>query len=838
MVTEIRSRDAKGEERVSYKVGFAKELSERGRTSLDKQIDKRISKLPDSYETPLSRDVLNDRYVKRTSTGKLLETQKDVYVRVARVLAHADAQYDLSQKQVLDNFVTNYTLMARKLFMPNSPTLMNGGYPNGQLSACFVLPVGDSIAEILDAVKKTGVIHKSGGGTGFNFGRIRPADYFVSTTYGKASGPLSFIGIFNEVTRAVNQGGFRRGANMGILPVHHPNIREFIDSKTNLTSFQNFNFSVGVTDEFIKAYQEDREYELIDPTNSRPVMRLKAREVFDKIVKNAHMYGEPGIILLDRINRGNPTPKLGKIEATNPCGEQPLLSNEACNLGSINLVEFVDRKVKKFDYKRLEEVTELATRFLDNVIDANCFPFQDIADIVGKTRKIGLGVMGFADTAALLGHAYDSPEAVALAERIMSTVQNLSRATSESIGTERGNFPAYEGSIYDKGKRKPMRNAARTTMAPTGSISLICNGVSSGCEPLFSITQERTITGSETKLKYFDKGFELAILDAGLKPEEFWESISKNDGKLEGIVGIPDEIKRVFKRGKDLPVKAHFDIQRAFQRYTDNAVSKTLNFPKGASEQQIREIYEAVFRDPIIKGVTVYVEGSRDDVISSGKAREPRLVWNNIQPPGLLEMKLMMDGMKIAIAAEDNIHIGIAHKLYKHKTSSQYYFYPYEIFQNRLPIGDQESIEFIQTGMERAMMLKSKDTNIVKWLRSMKSVKSSEHGFGEKKCFGLSHGVASALEYVFRRQGIIGDDKNGQMVQLVTLNDLEEVKSKEEAKQLLANWRGGKLDEGKKYDSTANRDVKNKCPDCGETLIHEEGCHGGKCPKCKYDSCL
>lgn len=838
MVIEIKRVDSKGEEREGYKVGSVKELSERRLSSIDKHLDRRVAKLKDPYETALSKNVLTDRYLKRNAAGKILETPKDMYVRVARMVSHVDAQYGASLKEVIERFGAYYNLMASKDFMPNSPTLMNGGFPEGQLSACFVIPVGDSIKQILTAALRTGLIHKSGGGTGFNFGYIRPADYFVSTTYGKASGPLSFMGIFNEVTRAVNQGGFRRGANMGIMPCHHPMILEFIDAKTDLTSFENFNFSVGITDEFIKAYQEGREYDLIDPTNDKPVARLKAKEVFDKIVRNAHLYGEPGVIFLDRINRGNPTPKLGKIEATNPCGEQPLLPNEACNLGSINLVNFIDLKSRRFDYRRLEDIVELSTGFLDNIIDANCFPFYEIAEMVGKTRKIGLGIMGFADAAALQGFSYDSPEAVEFAEKVMSLIDSKAKSFSEAIAKERGNFPSYEGSIYDRGKRKPMRNSGRTTIAPTGSISLICNGVSYGCEPVPSVTQQRTITGSGKLLSYFNKGFELAMLNAGLKPDDFWEEISKNDGRLKDLEKIPEEIREVIKIAKDLPVKAHFDILRAFQKYTNNAVSKTLNFPEGASEEQIREIYEAVFRDPIIKGVTVYVEGSREDVISSGKEKGPKLVWHNIAPPGLLEMKLMMDGIKIAVGVEDNIHIAISSKLYKHKTTGQYYLWPYEIFQNRLPIGDQESIEFIQEGMERAMMLKSPATDLVKWLRSMKSVKSSEYGFGEKKSFGLSHGVASSLEYIFRRQGLIGDDEKKNMVQLVSLKDLEEVKDKDEARNLLAKWRGGSLDSEKKYDSTANRDVKNKCPKCGEKLIHEEGCHGGKCPKGCFDTCL
>ena len=843
MVIEVKHAHKKivrGEEkeeiRRGYKVGQVKELSGKRKNSLYKALNKSVPNLREPYDSHLAKIVLEDRYLKRDSKGNMLENTKDCYMRVARTLASVDAQYGATLKQCRENFERYYDLMASKDFMPNSPTLMNAGFPLGQLSACFVLPVEDSIDSILESVKRTGLIHKSGGGTGFNFGKIRPVDYFVSTTYGKASGPLSFIGIFNEATDAINQGGFRRGANMAIFPCYHPDIMKFVDAKTDLSSFQNFNFSVGITDEFIEAYRNDGYYDTINPMDGSVVGRLKAREVFKRVIDNAHRYGEPGVILLDRINRDNPTPNLGIIDSTNPCGEQPLLPNEACNLGSINLPNFLDLKRRSFDYNRLEDVVESATRFLDNVIDANVLPFPEIAEAMAWTRKIGLGVMGFADVAALLGYPYDSQEAAELGEKIMKKVTTKARETSEKIAEDRGNFSAYEGSIYDKGKKsKPMRNSTRTTIAPTGTISLICNGVSSGIEPPFSITQQRKITGSDRMLQYFNKGFEIAMQERGIDPQEYWEAIKDNDGRLEGVKGIPKELVKVFKIGKDLDVKAHLDVQRGFQKYTDNAVSKTLNFMEGSSKDDIRKVYETIFDDPIIKGVTVYVEGSREDVITSGKKKLPKLVWNDLQAPKVLKTKRVHDGFKVKVGLEDNIHLSVSSGVCKHKETGQYYLWPYEIFQNRLPIGDQESIEFSQQGMERSMMMKNPGTDLVKWIRSMKSVRSSEFGLGENKSFGLSHSAGVALEYVLRRQGIVGEDENGKLAQLVSLGDLKEIKDEKEIEEVLSE-RFGSI-EKETYDVTKNRDSKDLCPVCKKKLLHQEGCYGGRCPDGCWDSC-
>ena len=512
-------------------------------------------------------------------------------------------------------------------FLPNSPTLMNAGTDLGQLSACFVLPVGDSIEEIFDAVKYAAMIHKSGGGTGFSFSRLRPKASRVGSTGGVASGPVSFLRIFNTATEQVKQGGTRRGANMGILRVDHPDIEEFIRAKEKDGEFNNFNLSVGLTEAFMQAVEQDAEYELIQPQNGEAVKRLRAREIFDLLVKKAWQSGDPGIIFLDRINRDNPTPEQGDIESTNPCGEQPLLPYEACNLGSINLSCFyrpghngdADPAAKGIDWDALREVIHLSVHFLDNVIDASRFPLERIAETVRRNRKIGLGVMGFADLLYELGIAYDSEAGTALGERIMAFVNEEGHRASTELARERGPFPAWEHSAYARRGEGPYRNATVTTIAPTGTLSLLA-GCSSGVEPLFALCFTRNILDGE-KLLEVNPFFEQAVRAAGLDSAELMQTVLEK-GSIRDMDVLPESLRRVFVTAMDIDPVWHLRMQAAFQRHTDNAVSKTVNLPNSATEQDIYDIYWLAFKEGC-KGVTVYRDGCKAlQVLATGEGQK------------------------------------------------------------------------------------------------------------------------------------------------------------------------------------------------------------------------
>ncbi len=551
--------------------------------------------------TDNARQILKARYLKKNAEGELIETPREMFKRVADNIASVSARYDESEEEAAREF---YQVMSNLEFLPNSPTLMNADNDLQQLSACFVLPVEDSMEEIFDAIKNSALIHKSGGGTGFNFSRLRPKNDRVKSTGGVASGPVSFMKIFDEATNTVKQGGKRRGANMGVMRVDHPDIRNFITCKEDENILNNFNISVALTDEFMTALKNEEDYPLINPRTGEEVGRESAQEIFDLIVKMAHKNGEPGIIFLDRINADNPTPELGEIESTNPCGEQPLLPYEACNLGSINLSKMVKGEIGRaeIDFAKLRKTVQIAVRFLDNVIDVSEFPLPEITEMVQGNRKIGLGVMGYSDMLIKMGLAYNSQEAVQTAEKVMKFIQEEAREESHRLAKKRGPFPNYPESIYDR----PYRNATTTTIAPTGSISIIA-GTSSGIEPLYALSFERNVL--DDTLMEVHPIFAKLGKKRGFLTRELLDKIA-GKSSIQDIEEIPRDIREIFVTSHDIKPEWHVKTQAAFQKYVDNAVSKTVNFRNEADEEDVREVYELAY-ELGCKGVTIYRDGSR-----------------------------------------------------------------------------------------------------------------------------------------------------------------------------------------------------------------------------------
>lgn len=594
----------------------------RHRKSVEREMKKVLGVEDDLKLSVNSIQVLQRRYLLRNDKGEIIETPSGLLRRVARAIAMAEKKFEGTDKDVKHYEEAFYEIMSSFEFLPNSPTLMNAGTDIGQLSACFVLGVPDSLSGIFDGVKNAAMIHKSGGGTGFSFSKLRPKGDLVSSTAGVASGPVSFMTVFDHATHVIKQGGKRRGANMGVLAVSHPDIEDFITAKQTKGILENFNVSVSIDDKFMKAVEKDGEYELLNPRGGEAVRKVRAQSIFNLIAYSAWRSGEPGVLFMDAINRANPTPE-APIEATNPCGEVPMPNFESCNLGSIDLARFVELDwsdkswKKKVNWDRLRFVTRLAVQFLDNVIELNKYPLPEIESATHRHRRIGLGVMGFAKMLFKMGVRYDSKEGFEAGEEIMKFITAEARKMSHELGRARGSFPEFKKSIWAK-KYDAMRNATVTSIAPTGTLSMIAE-TSSGIEPQFALAYIKNVMDG-TKLYYSEPVFEQVLQEKGLYTPELMKKIIER-GSIKEMEEIPKEVRTVFEVSYDIPVESHIKMQAAFQKYTDLAVSKTVNMPGNATVDDVEKAYLLAWKSGC-KGITVYRDKSREEQVLSTTGEE------------------------------------------------------------------------------------------------------------------------------------------------------------------------------------------------------------------------
>lgn len=740
--------------------------------------------------SPNALKVLEKRYLKKDMEGKVTETAEDLFKRVASSIAQADAVFGRSKQEVKKTEEEFYSLITALDFLPNSPTLMNAGRRLGQLSACFVLPVDDSMESIFNAVKAAAIIHKSGGGTGFSFSRLRPKNDVVGSTKGVSSGPVSFMTVFDVATEAVKQGGTRRGANMGLLRVDHPDILEFICCKDHKQRLNNFNISVGVTEAFMKAVEQDTEYELLNPRSKKVAGKLKATEVFNLIVRQAWKNGEPGIVFLDRMNAYNPTPKIGEIESTNPCGEQPLLPYESCNLGSINLSNMVVKTEKgaEVDWEKLKYTTRKAVHFLDNVIEVNKYPLDEIDKMTRANRKIGLGVMGWADMLILLGIPYSDDQAIKLGEEVMGFIQTEGRIASGELAAERGNFPNYPDSVF--AGQQAIRNATVTTIAPTGTLSILA-GCSSGIEPLFAVSYVRTVMEG-TKLIEVNPAFEHAAKEAGVWSRELMEKVA-DEGSVAHFSEFPEAIRKVFVTAHDITPVDHIKMQSAFQKFTDNAVSKTVNFPNEATVKDVEDVFLLAYQTGC-KGVTVYRDGSRDEqVLSTGKTEEKPQIERRRGAGKVIPKKrpsMTRGGTRLMKTGCGHLYVTI-----NEDESGK----PFEVFTTIGKAGGCASSQAEAIGRLISLSLRSniEVEEIVKQLKGISCHQPAWHESG--RVLSCSDAIAKALES-YMPCGTQVDEDNGN--------------GKSKYKEVM---------------------LIGACPECGGTVQHEEGC--AKCHNCGFTQC-
>ncbi len=871
-----------------YKIGVGNQkLYDNYDKNLTKRLEDKLLKI--NVDDKLKKfdertiSLLERRYFKNDENGKVLEDIPKMFARISSNIAYADTAYGANEEETLESAKTFYDIMTSMDFMPNSPTIMNAGGKLQQLSACFVLPIEDDMNSILGTQKNAGMVHKSGGGTGFDWSDLRMANDIVSSTYGLSSGPVKFLGAYDATTHAVNQGGTRRGANMGMMRINHPDIIQFINEKTIEGNCANFNLSVSITDDFMKDVENDNWYTLYNPKkgertpvtkkdlgkimtavslnkvgvedtnfkideNGKPIeniaglsaqfnekgeLQLKAADVFDYVVDSAWKLGEPGVIFIDQINKYNPTPHIGEMTSTNPCGEQPLLPYEACNLGSINLVNFVeDGKINK---KRLESVVRKSVHFLDNVVDMSKFPLEEITEMVHQTRKIGLGPMGWADALIKMKISYDSEEAINLAKDTMKFINDISEDESMELAKIRGVFPAFKGSIYDG--VKPIRNATRTTIAPTGTISKIAGHTSPGIEPNFNVIYTHT-DADKNKSIIVNSTIKKDLEESGLIDSERERILTElKEGKsLDKISDVPSEILRIYRTSGIIPVEDHIKMQAAFQEYVNNAVSKTINLPFEATREDIKNSYLLAYKLGC-KGVTVYRDKSREHQILTSGLEE------KVEEVSLIDVELGSKAIKEGHDSkyynikkgEDTFHVSIVGDFWEHKETKQVYILPSKIFQNTKPLGKEESSEFGQSGLDRTGRLKSEYPNWAGMIREWKSVTGDKvEGIGPTRINSPSHGVGLAFEHYCLSRGIVEYSEKNKLKNAINKQDLIKMEDEEKIKRMRKkiNNHNGKSTEHKIYD---NIDEKFECPECSSTKHHKEsGCSDLVCSGCGW----
>jgi len=777
--------------------------------------------------TDNAKIIIEKRYLLKDKDGKPIETIEGLFKRVAKNIASAEKIYnpDANIEEYENKF---FELMTSLDFLPNSPTLMNAGTDIGQLSACFVLPVGDSIDEIFDAVKYAAIIHKTGGGTGFSFSRLRPRNDIVKSTAGVSSGPVSFMEVFDAATNAIKQGGKRRGANMGILSVHHPDIREFITYKNDLTKLTNFNISVALSDKFLEAVEKDMEYDLINPRTKKVVARESAKEIFELIVESAWKTGEPGVIFIDEMNRKNPTPKIGEIESTNPCGEQPLLPYESCNLGSINLNNILKEKDGNYeiDWEKLEKTTVLSVRFLDNVIDKNNYPLPQIEKMTKGNRKIGLGVMGFADMLFKLGIPYNSDKAVQTAENLMKKIYEYALEASKKLAEERGVFPNWDKSIYSE-KNIKLRNATLTTIAPTGTISLIAEA-SSGIEPVFALAYSRKAMDSNI-LKYFHPYFQSVISKFPEIDENIIDKIIEN-GSLKKIESIPESIKNIFVTAHDIEPIWHIKIQAAFQKYTDNAVSKTINFPSTATIEDVAESYKLAYKLKC-KGLTIYRDKSREGILHLGiSEKDGKSEEKNKEARSDEKSKKPRKRPLTTVGKTIRIETGCGH-LYVTINEDEYGLF--ELFATMGKAGGCASsqIEAISRLISLSLRSHIDPYSIIKQLKGIRCPNPTIFPTENGKTLSCSDGIAKAIEIYLNEKNSLFESEN---ITNFTNSDENKINFKKNSSSNSIKNENNEVN--KEVDEiTRRKEVAGICPDCGGVLVQEEGCI--TCHDCGYSKC-
>lgn len=840
--------------------------------------------------------IAETRYGMKDESGKLMETVGDIFWRVAYNIAKGDIKFPITNNQVTNNDqlpnsnnqteekVVNqaevfYNMMAEQKFFPNTPCLVNAGKKHQQLSACFVLPVDDSMDSILETMSDMAKIHKSGGGTGFSFTRLRPSGDYIASSGGTTVGPVSFMQAYNDVTSQIKQGGVRRGANMGMLSIDHPDVLRFAVVKLDEYSLTNFNISLAVTNQFMEQIEPDKKfvtddsfpeevveeirkaeairdvdlrlrtveewvkklydwakatnegegYELINPRNGQITMKLNAYKVFNLVTRLAWQYGDPGLVFIDRMNEpsSNPVPALGKIEATNPCGEQPLLPYDACNLGSINVANFVLRQAQdKFDldWEELKRVVHESVHFLDNVVEVNEFPVQKIREMVSKTRRIGLGVMGFADMLFKLGVRYDSEEGKAWAEKLMKFIQDETKAASVELAKTRGVFPAWEVSVFANTDYRP-RNMALTTIAPTGTISMIADA-SSGIEPAFSLGYQKNTVEGKT-LYMMNPVFKDEMMRRGIYSDELMDKIVKNGGKLTGIDGIPEEVRNIYRTAMEISPEWHVRIQAAFQKYTDNAVSKTINFPKEASVEDVRTAYRLAYSLGT-KGITIYRSGSREKEVIAPVKNNQETITNN-QTNSNDQIPIKKTKKKTPEAARG---VRLRKACDAGKVYTSVFFEegdgPVEIFVTLGKSGGYMAGSAEITGRLASLALKY-GAGLDEVADELVGISCGQRvGVGPNATLSMFDAVGKSLLEISRGEQLDLFEEEKEKLEIPQAQPTDQSKSKDLKKQVLNEVRVKLADHESKFSS---------CPDCGSPLYAEEGCFKCSNSYCGYSKC-